>query len=51
MPEHDWDVNLEALNDLIDDKTAAVMINNPSNPCGEDFLPSLPLREASREGV
>eukprot|EP00189_Rhodosorus_marinus_P003158 CAMPEP_0113965082 /NCGR_PEP_ID=MMETSP0011_2-20120614/7541_1 /TAXON_ID=101924 /ORGANISM="Rhodosorus marinus" /LENGTH=454 /DNA_ID=CAMNT_0000977543 /DNA_START=228 /DNA_END=1592 /DNA_ORIENTATION=- /assembly_acc=CAM_ASM_000156 len=36
-PDRDWEVDLDALDDLIDSKTAAVLINNPSNPCGSVY--------------
>lgn len=32
-----WRVDLEQLESLIDEKTAALLINNPSNPCGSVF--------------
>ena len=37
QPESDWEVDLEKLAQLIDDKTVGVIINNPSNPCGSVY--------------
>lgn len=34
LPERGWEVNLDSLRHLVDTSTAAVLINNPSNPCG-----------------
>jgi tyrosine aminotransferase len=34
LPEHEWQADLTALEAQIDGKTRAVLINNPSNPCG-----------------
>ena len=31
-PKNQWEVNLESLEAAIDDKTRAILINNPSNP-------------------
>ena len=31
-PEKSWEADLEHLSTLIDEKTAAILINNPSNP-------------------
>uniref|UniRef100_A0A8W8KF42 Tyrosine aminotransferase n=1 Tax=Magallana gigas TaxID=29159 RepID=A0A8W8KF42_MAGGI len=36
-PEKNWEVDLDHLESLIDDKTATILINNPSNPCGSVF--------------
>ncbi|KAJ8905046.1 hypothetical protein NDN08_001558 [Rhodosorus marinus] len=36
-PDRDWEVDLAALDGLIDSRTAAVLINNPSNPCGSVY--------------
>jgi len=33
-PESNWEVDLEHMASLIDDNTAAILINNPSNPTG-----------------
>jgi len=37
LPEQQWDADLPALEAQIDDKTKAILINNPSNPCGSLF--------------
>ncbi|KAJ1967578.1 hypothetical protein IWQ62_001770 [Dispira parvispora] len=37
LPERNWEVDLADFESLIDDNTAAVIINNPSNPCGSVF--------------
>lgn len=37
LPEKNWIIDLENLESLIDDKTAAILINNPSNPCGSNY--------------
>ena len=34
LPEQRWEVNLAHLEAKIDHKTAALLVNNPSNPCG-----------------
>lgn len=36
-PEKDWNVDIDHMRSLIDSKTAAILINNPSNPCGSVF--------------
>ena len=36
-PEMSWEIDLGHLESQIDDKTAAVIINNPSNPCGSVY--------------
>lgn len=36
-PDSNWEVDLEHLEAQIDDKTAAIVYNNPSNPCGSVF--------------
>jgi tyrosine aminotransferase len=36
-PDQDWEVDLEHLASLIDDKTMAVLVNNPSNPCSSVY--------------
>ncbi|OAD60924.1 Tyrosine aminotransferase [Eufriesea mexicana] len=33
-PEHGWEIDLDDLESQIDEFTAAIIINNPSNPCG-----------------
>lgn len=42
QPEDQWSVDLESLEGQIDENTAAVIVNSPSNPCGSVF---------TREGV
>lgn len=37
LPEKEWQVDLNQLESLIDENTAALLINNPSNPCGSVF--------------
>ena len=37
LPDQDWEVDLQHMESLIDDKTAAIIVNNPSNPCGSVF--------------
>ena len=37
IADQDWDVDLGHLESLIDENTAAIMVNNPSNPCGSVF--------------
>eukprot|EP00731_Ephydatia_muelleri_P025957 Em0018g57a len=37
LPERSWEVDLEAMEKLIDHNTAAIVVNNPSNPCGSNY--------------
>jgi len=37
LPEKSWLCDLDQMESLIDDDTAAILINNPSNPCGSVF--------------
>jgi tyrosine aminotransferase len=37
LPEKQWDVDLVHLEELIDENTAAILVNNPSNPCGSNY--------------
>ncbi|CAH0603045.1 unnamed protein product [Chrysodeixis includens] len=37
LPDKDWQVDLESLENQIDEKTAAIVVNNPSNPCGSVY--------------
>lgn len=37
LPEKNWEIDLEHLESQIDSKTAAIIYNNPSNPCGSVF--------------
>lgn len=36
-PEKSWDIDLKKMDELIDEKTRAIIINNPGNPCGNVF--------------
>nr|AQX17836.1 tyrosine aminotransferase [Bathocyroe fosteri] len=36
-PNNNWTVNLKQLESLIDGNTAAILVTNPSNPCGSAF--------------
>lgn len=35
--DKNWEINLEELESLIDDKTVTIVVNNPSNPCGSVY--------------
>ena len=37
LPDQDWQVDLHHMESIIDDDTVAILINNPSNPCGSVF--------------
>ena len=37
QPKQSWEVDLEELERLIDHNTAAIVVNNPSNPCGSNY--------------
>ncbi|KAI8376715.1 tyrosine aminotransferase [Choanephora cucurbitarum] len=37
LPEQSWEADLKQMESLIDENTAAILINNPSNPCGSVF--------------
>lgn len=37
QPEKSWEIDLKQLESLIDEKTACLIVNNPSNPCGSVF--------------
>ncbi|XP_076849656.1 tyrosine aminotransferase [Brachyhypopomus gauderio] len=37
LPEKSWEVDLQQLESLIDDRTSCLIVNNPSNPCGSVF--------------
>uniref|UniRef100_A0A0K2SYQ4 Tyrosine aminotransferase n=2 Tax=Lepeophtheirus salmonis TaxID=72036 RepID=A0A0K2SYQ4_LEPSM len=39
IPERNWEIDLQSLEDAIDENTAAIVVNNPSNPCGAAFSP------------
>ena len=36
-PEANWECDLAQMESLINDRTKAILINNPSNPCGSNF--------------
>lgn len=36
-PECDWEADIDHLEEQIDNNTAALIVNNPSNPCGSVF--------------
>jgi len=40
LPNQDWEVDLDHMESLIDEKTAAIIVNSPSNPCGSVFSPA-----------
>jgi tyrosine aminotransferase len=37
QPENGWEVDLEHMASLIDSNTRAIVVTNPSNPCGSNF--------------
>jgi len=37
LPEQDWQVDLDHMESMIDENTVAILVNNPSNPCGSVF--------------
>jgi tyrosine aminotransferase len=37
IPEKNWEVDLESMRAAIKPKTKAILVNNPSNPCGSCF--------------
>ncbi|WWC73240.1 tyrosine aminotransferase [Kwoniella pini CBS 10737] len=37
LEENDWEVDVDMLNSLCDEETRAILINNPSNPCGSNY--------------
>ena len=37
LPEQNWEVDLAHLESMIDENTCAIVVNNPSNPCGSVF--------------
>ena len=36
-PEESWNCDVEAMDSMVDSKTKAIVISNPSNPCGSNF--------------
>lgn len=62
VPEKDWEVDLASVEALADENTAAMVIINPGNPCGNVFkyehlkkvptcLPRVKYRDASAYGI
>jgi tyrosine aminotransferase len=37
IPEQGWEIDLDHLEELIDENTAAMIVTNPSNPCGSVY--------------
>ncbi|KAL0968220.1 hypothetical protein UPYG_G00263970 [Umbra pygmaea] len=37
LPEKSWEIDLQHLESLIDDRTSCLIVNNPSNPCGSVY--------------
>jgi tyrosine aminotransferase len=37
LPSKDWECDLQHMASLIDGRTRAILINNPSNPCGSNY--------------
>ena len=37
QPERQWEADLEEMESLIDVNTRAIVVTNPSNPCGSVF--------------
>lgn len=37
LPDRSWEIDLQQMENLIDDDTAAIVVCNPSNPCGSVF--------------
>uniref|UniRef100_A0A8C4LZL9 Tyrosine aminotransferase n=1 Tax=Equus asinus TaxID=9793 RepID=A0A8C4LZL9_EQUAS len=40
LPEKSWEIDLKQVESLVDEKTACLIVNNPSNPCGSVFSKS-----------
>ena len=40
IPENNWEIDLDHMESQIDEGTVAILINNPSNPCGSVFSES-----------
>ncbi|KAJ6638585.1 Tyrosine aminotransferase, partial [Pseudolycoriella hygida] len=38
LPERGWEADLQQMESLIDENTVALVVTNPSNPCGSVFL-------------
>lgn len=37
LPDRGWEADLDHVRSLIDSKTALLLVNNPSNPCGSNY--------------
>eukprot|EP01134_Creolimax_fragrantissima_P002526 CFRG2526T1 len=37
LAENNWEIDLEEMDGMIDDRTKAIVVNNPSNPCGSVY--------------
>ncbi|GMF41199.1 unnamed protein product [Phytophthora fragariaefolia] len=37
QPESNWEIDLKHMQSLVDDNTKAILVNNPSNPCGSVY--------------
>jgi tyrosine aminotransferase len=37
LPENNWEADIAQMESLIDENTKAILINNPSNPCGSVY--------------
>ena len=37
QPERDWEIDLDHVESLMDDTVSAIVVNNPSNPCGSVY--------------
>uniref|UniRef100_A0A7N8XMQ3 Tyrosine aminotransferase n=1 Tax=Mastacembelus armatus TaxID=205130 RepID=A0A7N8XMQ3_9TELE len=37
LPEKSWEINLQHMESLIDERTSCLIVTNPSNPCGSVF--------------
>ncbi len=37
FPEKNWEIDLDSVRRLIDEKTKAILVINPSNPCSSVF--------------
>lgn len=49
QPERSWEVDIDHLESLVDDRTRAIVVNNPSNPCGSVYTKK--HLEAILEGI
>eukprot|EP01087_Luapelamoeba_hula_P003627 TRINITY_DN1342_c0_g1_i5.p2 TRINITY_DN1342_c0_g1~~TRINITY_DN1342_c0_g1_i5.p2 ORF type:complete len:399 (+),score=43.76 TRINITY_DN1342_c0_g1_i5:1387-2583(+) len=34
LPDSNWEIDLAQMESLVDERTCAILVNNPSNPCG-----------------